>query len=150
MGRLAGGFSSLGQNLGPVAGRGLPDQRLELLAQLAELFLAEAGSGPAGIHQLALDVVAELKRAEAAPASLWRGEPHHYEFLGLVGPHLEPLGRPAGPIGRIGRLADHPLEPEHGGVLHEGEAVPVEMLEVADRAQGREQHPEDLLPLHRS
>ena len=119
-------FSAKGRGLAAAAARAGATRSRGHLA-------AEAGADPAGVHELAVLVVAEHQRADEVLRHRGRHVAGDDELLAVGAFRLDPGAGAAGRIGGVALLRDQPLEAEPAGVPQHDLAVLVEMLAEAKR-----------------
>ena len=107
-----------------------PLRRLQAGADLGHLALGEAGAHGAGVVPPLAPAQAQVQLAEAARAGR---KPEDREVGRAVDPHLQPVGRVAAPVLRIGPLGDDALEPEPLDRRVEVLAALEHLLRTADR-----------------
>ncbi len=107
--------------------------RGERLLHRGERLLVEAAADAAGEAQVpGLVVDAEQQRADAGARALRVGPAADHELLALRALELDPGRAAPRHVGRVGALADHPLEAHPAGVLEQLLRARVEVLAEAD------------------
>src|SRR5207247_91170 len=106
---------------------------------LSQLLLAESRSGAARVDETPILPVSKVQGSETRARAFGLRVSHDREVPRAVQPHLDPVGRAPGAIGRIGLLADDALEAEAGGLREESIAVLLDVIGKAQRSRSRQQ-----------
>ena len=106
---------------------------------LRQLLRGEPAAHAAHVPQFAVGVRAEVEGSEPAARASGLGVADHDEVAAAIGADLEPVGRAAAAIRRVGALGHDPFQPELLDLGVQCLAVGREVLRVAQRTRGGEQ-----------